>query len=162
MTTVSAPPDTLLRLTFVRRYDDQLNFAELQRYFWGVRSVMTVGYRVAVELEEDDADVASNFDASELRVRRVSYASPMEVVFDIAPWGAAFAASRGVIWLWERVNRARIGHAKTRVELARLRNELTTVKQNPATVSDWEALERFVDDTERIALTEPGEQPEGS
>jgi hypothetical protein len=128
-----------------------MTYAAMQRYVGQIRPVMTIGYRIAVELE--NADNTINYDASSLPVRRISYASPFEVVFDILPWGVAFAASKGVLWLWGEVNKVRVGHAEANLKVAKLRQELTTYKANPSTLSDWVNLENFLNKTDQIEMT---------
>lgn len=166
ITTGSDPrTETLVQLTFRSHDRAWLSYAVLNSYVNGVRHLMNVGLQ-SEPILFDHPPRHKRLHMTDLRVRRVSFSSPLEIVLEFAQYGAAFAAARGVLWIWDRTNKVRLNHARARVELTNLRIALAAAKQAHVGDEQWNRVQAFLDRTETIELAElnpgtdaaPGEQ----
>jgi hypothetical protein len=131
--------DAQLRLTIragagaQRVWNDELfplSLSDLLSYVDGMRFALDFGFYFEIGLFPGVEDA---FSAAELPVRRMSYGSPLELVFVILP-GGAFVAARGILYLWNLVNATRVYHAKADIQVAALnmvRQELEARGRQP-------------------------------
>jgi hypothetical protein len=154
--------DVDLFLTVQRREspDSDNEFGSILSYLDRLGHALDIGQQAAywADGEQDDRWLLAS-GGGYMEVKRLSYASPLTIVFEVAPYTAPFFAASGLLWLFDRANRSRVVKAAADYQVAVLKRYTDNVRDDipgpqPPSLEDLAKLDDFFQDTMTLELTE--------